>query len=551
MATLQTNSLVNVKTCSKCRDATEYFCHTCQQDFCFNCMEKHAISMDKNYHNFGIYREKYKKKETCPQHPSQLYDRFCKTCDIPVCYMCRKHRKHELLNLRTVYKEKLRLCKNIIMSVKNKTSYERNMQGRRFDECTKLIRNIQIEMTEKGQQLKDEVSKISGDVQCSHSCLNQKILMINYIARIENICLHVEQNLKRPVQFLRYLKGNPKQQTLRKIKLRRHCILIFNQKLIVEDVLELFSKIEIKKKENQVAKNELMLETLLKPVLKRSFKVQHVVRCDHISCAMKDRLWISDDRNHLVLINAATGERLQYVTRLCYPYFGWRFGFHTVSHKCELIYIGEDFNIKNLSNDLQTTSTFIKETELNWEPKCTHSCRSSGDLLVAMQSYDVNKNRNRGIVIRFDSSGKAKFTIPHQQKRSDLYCEPVCITENYNGDVIVSDAALGALVGTTSGGTYRFNYEGPPSKFKLNPLGICVDKQSRILVCDDATQTVQLISKDGSYLKFLLWNHSEGILGPFSVNLDVKGTTLFVGSAINNTVAVFGYHYSTISGKFE
>ncbi|XP_062596794.1 uncharacterized protein LOC134258282 [Saccostrea cucullata] len=120
-----------------------------------------------------------------------------------------------------------------------------------------------------------------------------------------------------------------------------------------------------------------------------------------------------------------------------------------------------------------------------------------------------------------------------------MYISPSYITENRNGDVIVSDIGCNAVVVTDRHGNHRFSYTGPPSESGLLlPLGICTDALSHILVCDYNSETIQMIDENGQFLSIIL-THKEGIYGPGGLSYDDKTNLLWVGSFGNNTVNIF------------
>ncbi|XP_048729874.2 uncharacterized protein LOC125647222 [Ostrea edulis] len=161
-----------------------------------------------------------------------------------------------------------------------------------------------------------------------------------------------------------------------------------------------------------------------------------------------------------------------------------------------------------------------------------------------------NPHTSRGKVVVYDMEGKPTQGVEHSSRESTqgvehnsreitLYSYPCYITDNRNGDIIVSDYP-GAVVVTERGGRHRFSYTGPPSGSGLTPRGICTDALSHILVCDENTHTVQMIDKDGHFL-FLLLTRQHGINGPYSLHYDDKTHLLWVGSEKTNTLSLDRY----------
>ena len=144
--------------------------------------------------------------------------------------------------------------------------------------------------------------------------------------------------------------------------------------------------------------------------------------------------------------------------------------------------------------------------------------------------------------MRYDSTGQHKQTIPEKINTTQtLYQMPKFVTENNNGDVVVSDFERGAVTVTSYEGIHRFSYKGPPLGSKLLPIfplpdkdivpfGICTDALSNILVCDLLTETVQMLSQDGQFLKYLLRNPIQWSfpLTPIDLSYDVLTDCLWV-----------------------
>nr|XP_034319871.1 uncharacterized protein LOC105336432 isoform X2 [Crassostrea gigas] len=297
------------------------------------------------------------------------------------------------------------------------------------------------------------------------------------------------------------------------------------------DVMESLSEIPTTGTEKPQQGNQCLLKLMSPPELLPSLTVTGVDRCIHISCVTSDRVWVSDWNN--LMLTDTTGVPLHRVED---SRSGYNRGIHTVNSESELIYIDRDYNINKLSKDLKTTTTFIERTDSTWKPLCVYWSPSTGDLLVAMYNYRTGK------VTRYNQSGQLTQTIQKDNTGMGLYRYPSYITENNNGDVVVSDSIglPGAVVVTERGGRHRFSYTGHPLGSGLGPYGICTDPLSHILVCDGTTHTVQMLDRDGQFLSHLLIRPS-GIFSPCSLSYDVNTHRLWVGSEDNNTVVIYRY----------
>ncbi|XP_062569597.1 uncharacterized protein LOC134231629 [Saccostrea cucullata] len=265
-------------------------------------------------------------------------------------------------------------------------------------------------------------------------------------------------------------------------------------------------------------------------VYQKSVRVRGVSRCLHISRVTSDRVWISDGRN-LILTNTK-GEELDHMTDR-----GSDDGGHTVDSNGDLIYIDSELNINRLSTENKEKTTIIKyNSTAPWRPRSVYSSPSTGDLLVGMYNTDTGR---QGKIVRYNSTGENIQTIPNNNKTGQgLYRGPAYITENRNGDVIVSDSIRRALVVTDRDGNYRFSYRRPPSGSGLWPRGICTDALSHILVCDDYTHSVWMLDSEGHYLTEILISQ-HGIGGPHGLSYDEDTHLLWVGTDWENTVHLY------------
>ncbi|XP_062603456.1 uncharacterized protein LOC134272762 [Saccostrea cucullata] len=255
-----------------------------------------------------------------------------------------------------------------------------------------------------------------------------------------------------------------------------------------------------------------------------------------ISCVPSGGLWISDGNNLTsIMTNAYSGFQDRTDIGLV------SYGIHTVKTTCSLIYIDREFNINQLSTDIRKKYTLIERNK-PWIPLCVYSSRFNGDILVGM----LNTTTWAGRVMRYDTTGQYIMTIQHNGTGQDLYNLPSYITENRNGDVIVSDLTdidindygCGAVVVTDLKGRHRFSYKGYPSSgSELWPRGICTDALSCILVCDSRTNTIHIIDKDGNFV-WQMETQNFGIDVPIGLSYDNKSQLLWVGSLNNKVCAI-------------
>lgn len=324
---------------------------------------------------------------------------------------------------------------------------------------------------------------------------------------------------------------------MRKRKNKINSVFFLDSNQAIKDETKSLS--EVQTDENSPNGNEYLLEKMPCAKLHEYFKVPNVDSCHHISCVTPDRVWVSF-KNNLIFTNTA-GDILHCLEDSI-SIFGSN-GSHTVNSDNELFYINLNDDIKRLSQDLKMTTTFFEKKHSKWTPRCVHCSPSTGDLLVGL----VRRTPVEGIVFRFNQTGQRKQRIKEShigvnrlcRRKVNLYRYPIYITENKNGDVLVSDSNR-AVVVTDHEGKHRFDFTGHPPGINFDPQGVCTDVLSNILVCGN--YTVQMLDKNGRFLSYLL-KRPPGIFSPTSLSYDVNTHRLWVGCRYKNSVCVYNYTF--------
>ncbi|XP_056003826.1 uncharacterized protein LOC130049806 isoform X2 [Ostrea edulis] len=536
-----------LRQCSQCQGDTEFYCNTCKRDLCLQCKEKHVIDLHTKHHGVVIYRENFKcvpLRETCVRHPNRKYRMFCDHCYYSVCKRCTGHSTHALVDLRTAYQTKRQQHREIIDNIRSEILYNCRvfLAGIQTDiqTCPPQICHRQSQMSTKAKRLKSLIDTAVCDVKIRYRGLlidriqQQKRKMNRHLTHIQNYENRNEQSANRAVQFLLFIKTSRVPQIKDTPNLPQHLLLSLTEGFNIDDVSQLLRgipEIQMTTGKRQVGIDECV-KLMSTPVLHTSVCVTGSSCVLHISRVISDKVWVSD-YNTLILTDT-TGNTIHRVTDIPTSY---RVGLHTVNCFGELIYIDRKHNVKKLSVN-NKIFTALLERPSPWYPRCVYCSPSTGDLMVGMCNYKTKT----GKVTRYNSGGQHILTIQHNNNSHTLYSGPYYITENKNGDIIVSDwinYLRGAVVVTEGGGRHRFSYTGHPSGSSLAPRGICTDALSHILVCDDNTRSVQMIDKDGHFLSLLLTQLS--LNRPFSLNYDDQTHLLWVGPFNTNTVSVYRY----------
>lgn len=153
--------------------------------------------------------------------------------------------------------------------------------------------------------------------------------------------------------------------------------------------------------------------------------------------------------------------------------------------------------------------------------ECMYCSQISSDILLAVSSPLKNST-----VMKYSETGNMIMEIGLNDQGQSLYSKPVCITENWTGDIITSDKGKRAVVVVNRAGQHRFNY--PPDSFQTEfvPGGICTDTFGHILVVN-ANSSVFILDSNGILLTNILT--PEQLKSVFPFTLFVSGNHIYVG----------------------
>lgn len=258
------------------------------------------------------------------------------------------------------------------------------------------------------------------------------------------------------------------------------------------DVLESLSEQIIERGYRHVG-IEFMLKCLPKVQFHHTFTV---FNCNHILCINLDRIWVSCMIRGLNLSNRS-GENLLHLDLNLMPLLS---EYHTVNRDGDLIYIGHNYKLSKISKENKTIPICrTDELSQEWASECVFSSPVTEDILAGMSLSTVSPppkmtdlcrfERGMGKIFRFNRKGLLTQSQYPKEKSKCFTSTPKFITENNNGDVVVSalnqsspEDKSGAVIVTDQSGKIRFIYRGHSRRSELQPRGICTDALSHILV---------------------------------------------------------------------
>lgn len=544
------NTHYRVRQCSRCPKDTEYYCVSCRADLCSSCKEGHVEDIHVKDHDVVIFSQKFNcmSQKCCTRHPRKCCIMYCENCKLPICNHCKEHKQHRTVNIRKTFEKQRKQHRTQINIIRYETLFYTRVLLRQTKNDVNLYHKKIIynesEMFSKARRLKSKIDGALRYVMSKSGSLlknklqKQKMELIDYVRNVENYECIYEMSPDTPLQFLNLLKQMDMSKIKISLHLPEHTEFSFVELINAKNVLESLSKIQIIQKGKRCLENDQLLKLMPGPELQKSFRVKDVDCCLHFSHVVPDKVWVSGDGRNIILTNT-TGESIHCQNDL--GNFTHSSGLHTVNSEDELFYIDRNNNIKKLSNDMKTLETFFERPDLTWLTKCMHCSKFTGDLLIGVYNNDLKK----GKIVRFNQYGELTQTIAHNNEGKYFYSDPTYIVENSNRDVVVCDMGRKCIVVTGEQGSHRFSYRGKD----LEPRGICTDALSHILVCDHFIHAVQMLNKDGQFLKYLL-TKTNGVMRPWSLSYDFIRNQLWVGSK-ENKISIYKYisEKEPLSGK--
>lgn len=521
-----------VRQCSSCLGETEFFCIPCLCDLCLKCKENHANHLNTFDHNVVNHCEKIQcttEKNNNAKNADREHEIYSRVDESDSCSYNTEYDR--IMSDNTYFKKRRHQQREIIKDI-TRTLFYRSVLLKAMIYDVKTCQKEWSYCESKIASLKSSIDKLH---LCKkyfpHRCLKQKAKQKQFLAKIQIVENKHEKSSTNPLYFLSHIKRTRIPEIQDSKACAKHCNIFLNESFFKEKIVVLLSKFKMNESETRDAGNELLMKLTTVPELQKSFTVTGLEGCDHISYATPDRVWVSYGNN---LILANTEESIvHYITDLCSnAYTG---GLHAVNSKQEIIYVDKYNNVNKVSNDMKTKAIFVQQNDTTWKFQCVYCSRCTDDLFIGMYKDDPMA----GKIARYNLKGKLTQTIQTKCNGKKMYFLPCYVTENNNGDVIVSDSNSKVVV-TSRRGVYRFSYTGHIPGSKLSPQGIATDALSQILVCDNITYTIQVISQNGQFLAHLLIRPS-GIFKPCNISYDFRNHRLWVGSDDTNRVCVYKY----------
>ncbi|XP_078339244.1 uncharacterized protein LOC111108041 [Crassostrea virginica] len=514
-------SAQDVARCDLCKTAiAQSYCDFCHVNLCKPCIGEH---ISEDYKKTHVIVPIQQRKSTliypkCQTHQNEVCKYQCKECNISMCSDClaSKHhnKEHEFVKLEEVYntkKEQIQSdtaeLENQILPVYEEIVHEIEMQIASLDgEYKKLTTEMSKQREEihrKVDNALDQMEKEIDEIKVKHHSILQKHL--DEIKQLQSLMQHtllVLNEIEESNEVSKTIHFSSKNEEFSKLPPK---VIASMPKFIPKEIdrEELCSLIGMltplsttleervftaKKPNNSVR------ELLDEPEVLNTIKTGHV-KLRSVTCPNDEQIWTNGETVDIKCFNI-----------------------HGVLQKTILTKSGEyplDIAVDRdgvlLYSDWKTRTVYKVKNDQNeeiitlqgWIP--TKLCvTSSGDLLVTMFSDDKTQSK----VVRYSGS-TVKQTIQFDDDGQPLYSGNSYIkyiSENRNLDICMADSTAAAVVVVNQAGKLRFRYTGPSSSTKNKPFvpyGITTDSQSRILTSDWNNHCIHILDTDGQFLRYI------------------------------------------------
>ncbi|XP_056021507.1 uncharacterized protein LOC125651566 [Ostrea edulis] len=524
--------------CDICKQPVSFFCRRCGVNLCDPCVPVHLRIKSKIGHDVVDYVSRYDEDTcTCDFHPQNECHMYCQTCDFPICMVCVsiKHKSHEMSvvtdtidNLmKTIMKENERLQKY-------KCEFEKilNYTTRVLPSLSKVYRQKKDEVTSRGEKWHRHIEKTVkalhkelDDMQKEHEPLlqKQKRELEDILEKIHEMnattiklkCSQSVMEMKKCIVKFKKME-TPSEITQYSFPVLCECKIDDNYLKsyfgYIENIQE--RKISLPRliPEDAVISNHKLLEVpKVITAIDTWFPAEkkNDERLYNIGVINDSKVVMGGESKELKLFDFQ-GNLHDSVAITTH-------GMYLTVYNKQVIYTERGSNTVYRVADDKTIQTIF--TTGKWRPRGITST-ASDDLLVCLRKADQSK------VMRYSITGTVLQEIQYDSQGHTLYGKINSITENINGDIIVTEWNKNAVIAVNRLGIFRFSYSGRDKLFFA--CAVTTDPAGHVIVTDSTGDKIHMLDRDGRFLRYII--PDQGIKYPRSVCIVGDGE-LFVGES--------------------
>ncbi|XP_052698103.1 uncharacterized protein LOC128176082 [Crassostrea angulata] len=517
--------------CDLCQKPVSFFCRRCGVNLCDSCIPVHVRLKSKTGHDV-VYFTSREDENTClcESHPLNDCSAYCKTCDGPICFLCVSitHKTHEISELSDKIKELNRQGKteqllNVIAKENERLQSSKQDLEKILNHTTKQLSWLPLnykkrkdEVTARGEewheQIEETVKKLHqelDDMQEEHEVELQKQKkefeeMIEKVDEINKTVIELHKS-KNAIEIQRFKPMIEKQETLKEFS--QYSFPTFYECKIDPNYLQTYfgyvtktqehrSVFENKFKENDLPGRRILDVPTVTSVIDTGFPASEKSKSRLYDMAVTEdnKVWMGGESRELKLFDLQG--HLHHTVNIT--------GINSCLYLCmynkQVVYTDPPNKSVIMISDTDTVVTMF--TTGDWMPYGVSSA-ASGDLLVCLGKDDQNK------VVRYSSTGTALQEIQYDSQCQPLYKEVVYITENVNGDIIVTDSGKKAVIVVDRLGIFRYSYSGVKSST------VTTDSVGHVIVTDFLGNKIHMLDRDGRFLRYII--PEGGIKNPRAV----------------------------------
>ncbi|XP_062578811.1 E3 ubiquitin-protein ligase TRIM71-like [Saccostrea cucullata] len=542
--------------CDLCEnEPAQSFCRTCSGNLCDKCTTEHKSKKIFFRHDVvkmtltrQIEKDGY---GYCSQHPESKYELCCHECTMPVCTKCIAgvHNGHKMTDISSAYieakgkitskvermetshyakqRKQLDDLDNILNDINKRTNNVEQAVLSRSKELADLVHEIEKEVLQKISKEKEDAFKL---------ILSYKEEITEHLSSLrtlQNMMLQ-ERDSKCMTDLILYTKNNLEVSSDEKkfLKFDLTPSVLNVTKQFPDELRHLFG---LYLPSTMVVKGRKQIMKSAKEVARFKSAIQHPIglACSPLNV---DLTWIRGDEAEIKKVDIQGNEKatVKTLTKLGRPS-------GLIELDDESIFFSDLDNkmVKRLSKDLQEEATM----RFDWYPMGLCISRSGHILLcAAFLPWQATDASDRGKVLRMSFKGVTLQEIMKDGEEKHLYCRPICISENINQDICVSDVYKHSIVVVDRTGLFRFVYSGGgfyENREDFEPTEIDTDSLGNIAAADVMNNLVHLVDINGNLLKYLLTT-KDGISEPRGLKVDNEDR-IWITEEMSGYVKIFKY----------
>ncbi|XP_034326281.2 E3 ubiquitin-protein ligase TRIM8 [Magallana gigas] len=496
--------------CDLCQQPVSFFCRRCGVNLCDPCVTIHLRVKSKNGHYIVDYTSKDDDDTChCDSHPQNDCSAYCKTCDAPICILCVsiKHKSHEMSELSDKIEELLK----VIAKENDRLQSSKNELEKFLEHTTNMLSSISSfykqrkdEVTAHGEKwhklIEETVKKLHqelDDMQKEHEAVLQKQKkefekMIGKVNEMngKTIKLQKSKNVKEMQTFVPVIQNR---KNLNEVS--QYSFPTLYECKIDPNYLQTYfgyvEKMQVKKTsllENEFKDNDLPGRRILEvptvtSVIDTGFPASKKYNTRLYDMAVTDdnKVWMGGTSYELKLFDLQG--HLHHTVSIT------THGMYLCMYNKQVVYSDTSQKTVRMISDTDTVVTMF--TTGDWVPYGVTSA-ASGDLLVCLRKDDQSK------VVRYSSTGTVLQEIQYDSQCQPLYKNAVYITENVNGDIIVTDFEKNVVIAVDRLGIFRYSYSG------VAGFTVTTDSTGHVIVTDYHGDKIPMLDRDGRFLRYII-----------------------------------------------